>query len=80
MFYVYILKSENNGKYYIGCTKDIEKRIREHNSGKTKSIKAFLPYSVAYKEEFTNFSEARKRERFIKAQKSRKYIDELINR
>ena len=78
MFYVYILKSKKNGKYYIGCTKDVEKRLKKHNSGKTKSIKAFIPYFIIHKEEFSDFGEARKREYFIKSQKSRKYIEALI--
>jgi len=34
MFYVYILKSEKDGKLYIGYTNDLKRRLEEHNSGK----------------------------------------------
>ena len=32
MYYVYILKERKDGSIYIGCTKDLKRRFREHNS------------------------------------------------
>ncbi len=32
-FYVYILKSEKDNKFYTGYTSDLKRRIDEHNSG-----------------------------------------------
>ena len=78
MFHLYILRSLKNGKYYVGSTKDVEKRLRQHNDGKTKSIKAFVPYELVYKEVYSSYSQARKRELYIKSRKSRKFIDELV--
>jgi len=51
-YIVYILKSRKNGKYYIGCTADLSKRVKEHNLGKTKSTKPFLPWKVVYYESY----------------------------
>jgi len=34
MFYVYILKSENDGNLYIGSTNDLKRRFLGHNSSK----------------------------------------------
>ena len=62
MFYLYILKSVKDLGYYIGFTEDIEKRIKEHNTGKTRSIKHRLPFELVYKEEYSTKTEARKRE------------------
>ncbi|MCX5750217.1 MAG: GIY-YIG nuclease family protein [Candidatus Saganbacteria bacterium] len=78
MYFVYILESLRNGKYYIGSTKDVEKRLREHNQGKTKSTKGLMPLEIVYTESYASCSEARKRESEIKRRKSRKYIDSLI--
>ena len=78
MYFVYILKSLKNGKYYIGSTHNLDKRLKEHNEGKTKSIRAYIPYEIVYKETFTSNTEARKRENYIKKRKSRKFIEELI--
>ena len=78
--YLYILKSKKNGKYYVGSTRELDKRIDEHNRGKIRSTKAFIPYELIYKETFLTYTEARRREISIKKRKSRKFIDGLINR
>jgi putative endonuclease len=80
MFYVYILKSEINGKCYIGSTRGLENRLKAHNAGKIRSTKAFVPYKVIYKETYSTYTEARRREIYIKKRKSRKYLERVINR
>ena len=71
MYYVYILKSERNGKHYIGYTEDLETRILAHNLGKVRSTKAYKPYKLIYKEEYENKRMARKREIFFKSGQGR---------
>ena len=66
MHYVYILESIKTGRWYIGSASDVEKRLEQHNSGKTKSTKAYLPYKLIYRETYKIKSEARKREIQIK--------------
>jgi len=78
LYTVYILQSEKDKRYYIGCTKNPEKRIEEHNQGRVKSTKRSKPWKVVYKEEKENLSFGRKREKEIKAWKKRKKIEELI--
>lgn len=77
MFYIYILKSIA-GRYYIGSTNNIDKRLKEHNLGKTRSTKNFRPWHIVYSEQFSNIAEARKRENKIKSWKSRKAIENLV--
>ena len=50
MHFVYILKSEKNGRLYIGCTNDLRKRLRKHNSGLVRSTKPYLPWEIVYYE------------------------------
>jgi len=50
MWYVYIIKSLKFNRYYTGCTENIEKRLNEHNLGKTKSIKHYIPFDLIYSE------------------------------
>jgi putative endonuclease len=66
MHYVYVLKSIDHDRLYIGSTQDIEERIQRHNSGRTKSIKAYIPYKLIYSECYENKSDALKRERQMK--------------
>ena len=70
MYYVYILKSLIVDRYYIGHTSDLDKRLGEHNRGKTRSTKAYAPWKIVYTEEFGLKSEAFKREQEIKSFKS----------
>jgi putative endonuclease len=62
MYYVYVLQSIKDGTTYIGYSDNPEKRLKEHNAGKTKSIKHKLPYKLVYTEEYENKTEAIKRE------------------
>ncbi|MDP2861010.1 MAG: GIY-YIG nuclease family protein, partial [bacterium] len=62
MFYVYILISEKDRRYYIGCTHDIGLRLKKHNNGEVCSTKHFRPWKLIYHEEYTTLSDSRKRE------------------
>ena len=79
MSYVYILISEKNGRYYIGCTNDINLRLKTHNAGKVFSTKHFCPWKLIYHETYKTLSEARKRESQIKSWKKRSAIEKLIH-
>jgi hypothetical protein len=32
-YYVYVLRSEKDGKFYVGYTNNVRKRLEQHNSG-----------------------------------------------
>jgi putative endonuclease len=74
MFYTYVLRSLKDKHLYVGYTKDIQKRLSEHNSGLTKSTKSRLPFELLFFEEFQSRSEAMLRERFLKTGKGKEYI------
>ena len=78
MYTVYVLKSITFNKLYIGYTEDLEKRIKDHNKGKTKSIKAYLPYVLVYEEKYADKTEARKRELFLKTGKGREFLAGIL--
>ncbi|MGB0863247.1 MAG: GIY-YIG nuclease family protein [Saprospiraceae bacterium] len=79
-FYTYILKNNLTNKYYTGSTENLEKRLERHNSGYVKSTKSGAPnWKIVYYEVYETRSEAQFREMAIKAKKSRKYIEFLIN-
>ncbi len=80
MWCVYVLKSEKTGRYYTGHTEDIEKRVRQHNDGKTKSLKAYLPVQLVYVEKCMSKQEAFRRERQIKSYKGGEAFKRLVNR
>ena len=74
----YILFSEKLNKYYVGSTTDLDRRLLEHNRGKEKFTSMGCPWVLVYHECFDLLKGARDRERNIKKQKSRQYIEWLI--
>ncbi|MBE9515005.1 MAG: GIY-YIG nuclease family protein, partial [Chloroflexi bacterium] len=63
MFHAYVLLSESGNRYYIGSTKNISRRVAQHNDGKCRSTKSYRPWKLVYSESFQSLSEARQRER-----------------
>ncbi len=78
MFYTYVLKSIKKEYYYIGSTTDLRNRLREHNFGKTKSIKHLIPFELVYYEAYTTKALARKRELALKKSSYKK--EEVLKR
>jgi len=78
MFFLYILWSRSTNKFYIGQTKDLNRRLIYHNSGYNKSTKAGGNWELVYAENFNTHNEAVKREKELKRKKSRDYIQRLV--
>ena len=74
MYIVYVLKSGLDSKCYYGLTRDLAKRLIDHNSGKVRSTKARRPFSVVYSEEVSTREIARKREKYFKSGFGRKFL------
>ena len=79
MFKFYILYSEKADKYYLGHTgDDIAERLRKHNSNHDGFTGKFDDWKIRHIEDFYHKVDAYKRERQVKAWKSRKLIEKLI--
>ncbi|HUV05914.1 MAG TPA: GIY-YIG nuclease family protein [Armatimonadota bacterium] len=80
-YFMYILRSARTGRYYIGSAEDPAFRLGEHNQGKVGSTKAHRPWEIVYLEEYATRSEAYARERYVKRQKSRAWMEgELLGK
>jgi len=67
MHYVYILLSLKDKNIYTGFTSDLKKRYQEHLGGKVASTKNRHPLKLIYYEAYANESDARNREKYLKA-------------
>lgn len=65
MFYVYIIKNESS-RWYIGFTTNLEKRLKEHCSGKNFSTKYDTSWKLIYYEAYLNQDKAKGREKQLK--------------
>lgn len=78
MYFVYILKSKLNNRYYIGHASNLDVRIERHNKGYVKSTKAYKPWELVYKEGYETKNDAYKREMQIKSYKGGEAFKRLV--
>ncbi|GAB5538299.1 MAG: hypothetical protein Salg2KO_04020 [Salibacteraceae bacterium] len=77
--YVYILYSASIDKYYIGESENVKKRLVHHNSEMNQNwTRRGRPWHLVKEIEFADSKAASKAERFIKRQKSRKFIEKIV--
>ncbi len=77
--FLYILRSETTGRFYVGQTRDLQERLVYHNANYSRELKNRGPWKLVYSEEYASRSEAVCRERYIKRQKSRQFIERLVS-
>ena len=81
MYLVYILYSDTLNKFYVGHTgDDINERLRRHLADHHGFTSTAKDWSVVYTEEYKSKDEAYRRERVIKGWKSKKMIQQLIQK
>jgi putative endonuclease len=68
MYQVYVIKNEQN-RLYIGLSKDVEKRLNDHNAGISTWTRYRGPWHLIWTSDPMNLKEARQLENFLKAQK-----------
>jgi putative endonuclease len=73
--FVYIIQSQSDGSFYIGCSSD----LRKHNAPHKGFTARRRPWKIVYTEELPDKASALKREAFLKAQKSRDFLLRLIS-
>jgi putative endonuclease len=81
-FFVYILKSSSDNRYYTGLTsRSIEERVSEHNADKssTASTKSRGDFKLTSYEVHKSLEEAREREKFWKSGYGREIRDHLFS-
>ncbi len=65
-YYTYVLKSEIDGKFYTGYTKNLKLRFEQHQKGKVNSTKNRKPLKLIYYEACLNQQDATHREKYLK--------------
>lgn len=79
MWQVYVLKSIQGKRYYIGCTDNLDRRLSEHNKGYNIATEKDRPWVVVHSEKFNNKLDAYAREKKIKSYKSGNAFRKLLN-
>ena len=67
MYYTYILQSiEHPEHFYVGYTDDLERRLKQHNSGNSIHTNKFKPWKIRGYTAFDTEDKAKNFEQFLK--------------
>src|SRR5436190_298810 len=77
--YVYILFSPSLQKTYVGSTDNVQRRLIEHNLGKSKFTSWGIPWLIWHVLEFPTLTEARKMEKYFKTGAGRKALRKILD-
>jgi len=71
---VYVLRSLHDGKFYIGFTEDLARRLAEHNAGESPATAPRRPFTLLFCECFADKAEALTREQYLKTTKGHRAL------
>lgn len=74
---LHVLKSRRNGKGYVGITKDLTRRLREHRTGRSQAGRILRDCDLLHTEQFSDYAAARVREEQLKSGQGREWLDKL---
>ena len=80
MYYIYVLYSLKDKKFYIGKTTNLGERLNKHNRGEVRSTKNRRPLQLVHFEEFKERGLAFLRERGLKLPSSGRFKKKLKER
>lgn len=77
--FVYVLKSKKTNRYYVGCTADIMKRLKQHNSEETKSTRYGCPWELICHKQFDSQEQTYLTEKLVKSYKGGNAFKKITN-
>jgi len=66
MYYVYIIRSQQDTSHYVGSTNDLKRRLQEHNHGGAKFTSSKRPYKLVWYCAFCEKNRAIEFEKYLK--------------
>lgn len=78
-YYLYILQSQKDKKFYTGISRDLKRRFREHNSGKNISTSHRRPFKLIYYEAYLLKKDVEVREKYLKTSMGKRVIKKQLN-
>jgi putative endonuclease len=79
-WFVYVLRSQVDGNFYVGTTKNLQRRLSQHRWGQNVSTAKRLPFDLVYFEGHLGREDALRRERYFKTTKGKVTLRQMIRR
>ena len=78
MWYVYILESKDGEHWYIGCTDNLDRRLKEHNEGDGFHTQKHAPWKIKNAISFQDKKKAFLFEKYLKTQSGRAFTKKYL--
>ncbi len=78
MFYVYVISSLKKHYLYVGLTNNLQRRLKQHQNGKSPSTKSHRPFKLILVEPYESRKGARNREKYLKSGSGKEFLKSLI--
>jgi len=73
-YYIYVIRSLKDFRFYTGYTNDLKSRMGHHNKGFVESTKNRRPFELVYFEGCKCEKDALHREKYLKTTYGKRYI------
>jgi len=77
-YYVYVLWSHKDKKFYIGYSDDVDRRVLEHQRGANISTAKRLPVRLIFFEAYVSKKDALRREKYFKTTKGKTTLRQML--
>jgi putative endonuclease len=67
-----------NGSLYIGYTRDLRKRLKQHNSGADTYTKKYMPWQLIHYEAYCNEKDTKRREKYLKTSQGSRLLKRML--
>jgi putative endonuclease len=78
MYYTYILKSSKSKLFYTGFTKDLKKRVEEHNNKLSFASKPYAPFKLVFYAGFETEKLAKDFELYLKSGSGKAFTNKRL--
>ena len=73
-YYIYVLQSLKDGRFYVGYAKDLKLRFEQHRLGRVVSTRNRRPLKLIYYEACLNQKDSTHREKYLKTYHGKMFI------
>jgi putative endonuclease len=77
-YYLYVLLSLKDNKFYIGSTSDLQSRVYLHLKGQVPATKHRLPVKLIFYEAYLDKYDAIRREDYLKSSKGKQTLRNML--
>ena len=77
-YFVYVLLSLKDTRFYIGFSTNVEARLKDHLNGRNISTAQRRPFELVYYEAFRSKQDALRREKYFKTTKGKTTLRQML--